>query len=111
MKHPVRFALISFVAAAALWLIGAIYRDRELQISFHKIKAGDSESEVVQWLGTPKRIEPCGEFFGPLEKTGMEGCMREYLYASPFSPLFPQYYVVRFDSHGLVRSTAPYSSP
>jgi len=47
----------------------------------------------------------------PLTKAEMEGCVREYFYASPFAPLLPQYYVVRFDANKRVISTTPYSSP
>jgi len=59
----------------------------------------------------PKRVERCGEFFGPLEKKEMEGCAREFFYASPFAPVLPQYYVVRFDANNHVKGKTPYTSP
>ena len=100
-----------FVFAAVLWLAWTIRRDRQLQNGFDKVNAGTTEVEVVGRLGQPKRVEQCGEFMGPLPKEESEGCAKDYFYPSPFSPLFPQYYVVRFDDHSRVKSTAPYSSP
>ena len=88
-----------------------LYFDSRLERGFNEIKQGDSESAVVQRIGNPERVERCGDFMGPLSKAELEVCAREYLYASPFSPLVPQYYVVRFDPHGRVSSTTPYSSP
>jgi hypothetical protein len=111
VKHPVYLLVGSVVLVGTVWLVWAILRDKELQKSFDGIEAGAPEQEVIQKLGRPKRVEKCGEFFGPLPKEESEGCTREYLYASPFSPLLPQYYVVRFDANNRVSSTTPYSSP
>jgi hypothetical protein len=59
----------------------------------------------------PKKVLNCGEFFGPIPKKELGGCTKEFLYASPFAPLVPQYYVVRFDANDRVKGTSPYSSP
>jgi hypothetical protein len=111
MKHPVLLAFGCFVLMSACWLGWAIYRDSQLLDGFDKVKIGASEAEVSARLGKPKRVEPCGEFFGPLPKDLPVGCASEYLYASPFAPLLPQYYVVRFDASGHVLETVPLSSP
>jgi len=111
VKHPVYLIVGSVVLAGAAWLAWAIVRDNRLRKGFDKIETGTTEQEVLHELGRPKRVEECGEFFGPLPKEEAEGCAREYVYASPFAPWSPQYYVVRFDSNNRVRSTTPYSSP
>ena len=111
MKRPVYLSVGSVVLVGAIWLAWAFWRDNRLQSDFGKIAPGTTEFEVLQKLGRPKRVEKCGEFFGPLPKEESEGCAREYLYASPFVPLLPQYYVVRFNADNRVKSTYPYSSP
>jgi hypothetical protein len=111
MKRRVAFFAVCTLLACACWVAWAIHRDKRLEQGFDGLKRGDSESEVVQSLGVPKRVEHCGDFMGPLSKAELEGCVREYLYASPFSPLVPQYYVVRFDAKDRVSSATPYSSP
>ena len=93
------------------WLAWASVRDRQLVKGFDQVKPGTTEQEVVQSLGRPKRVEKCGDFLGPIPKVELEGCAREYLYATPFAPVLPQYYVVRFDKNDRVKNTAAYSSP
>ena len=99
------------VLAGAVWLAWAILRDNQLQKGFDGIETGASEQEVLQKLGQPKRVEKCGDFFGPLPKEELKGCDREYFYPSPFAPLLPQYYVVRFDAKNRVLDKSTYSSP
>jgi hypothetical protein len=111
VKHPGYLIVGSIVLAGAMWLAWAFVRDKQLEKGFDQIATGTTEQEVLKKLGPPKRVEKCGEFFGPIPKEQLEGCTREYFYASPFAPLNPQYYVVRFDANNRVRSTTPYSSP
>ena len=111
MRRTLFFVSITIVLIALCWIAWGIRRDKQLDSGFNKIKSGDSESEVVRLLGRPKRVEHCGDFMGPLGKHESESCVTEYLYGSFFSPLVPQYFVVRFDLRGRVSSTTPYSSP
>ena len=111
MKRTVYLAVGSAVLVGAIWFAWAVWRDNRLQSDFGKIAPGTTELEVAQKFGRPKRIEKCGEFFGPLPKVESDGCIKEYLYASPFAPLLPQYYVVRFGADNRVKSTSPYLSP
>jgi hypothetical protein len=99
------------VLAVAGWFVWAVLRDKQLEKGFDEIAAESTEQEVVKYLGHPNRVEKCGEFFGPLETKEMEGCAREFLYASPFAPMLPQYYVVRFDANNRVKGKTPYTSP
>jgi hypothetical protein len=110
VKQTIYLVVGSIALAGAVWLVWAILQDRQLEKGFDGIKAGTTEREVLQRLGHPKRVEKCGEFFGPIPKGELDGCAREYLYASPFAPLLPQYFVVRFDERDRVKSTAAYSS-
>ena len=104
-----------FLMAVMVWLLillgWALWRDNSLAKGFDKIGVGTTQKGVVQAMGEPRNVERCGEFFGPFPKEELEGCTIEYFYASPFAPLKPQYYVVRFDANNRVRSTASYSSP
>jgi hypothetical protein len=111
MRRTLIIVPVGVVLAGLCWMAWGICKDKQLDSGFSKVRRGDSESEVVRLLGHPKRVERCGDFMGPLEKQNAESCAREYLYASSFSPLVPQYYIVRFDAQGRVSSTAPYSSP
>jgi hypothetical protein len=101
----------SIILAGAIWLVWAILRDRQLYAHFDGVKAGASEADVLRELGRPKRVERCGEFWAPFPKQELEGCKKEYFYASPFAPLLPQYYVVWFDADDRVQSLHGYSSP
>jgi len=111
MKRFISLVIGGIVLAVAAWSLWAFLRHKQLQKEFDGIEAEASEQEVVKKLGHPNRVEKCGEFFGPLEKKEMEGCAREFLYASPFAPVLPQYYVVRFDANNRVKGKTPYSSP
>jgi hypothetical protein len=111
MKHPLKFALGCGILAAAGWLSWAIHGDSQLAQGFDTIKTGDNKSDILATLGRPGRVERCGAFFGPLSKDLPVGCDSEYVYASTFAPLMPQYYVVRFDAGGHVLETVPLSSP
>jgi hypothetical protein len=111
VKRPVYLIIGSIVLAGALCLARAIVRDNQLRNGFDKIEIGATEQEVLQRLGRPKRVEKCGEFFGPPPKEEAEGCTREYFYPSPFAPLLPEYFVFRFNGNNRVTSKSPYSSP
>jgi hypothetical protein len=99
------------VVAGAIWLLWAILRDKHLYTHVERVKAGATEQEVLHELGRPKRVQACGTFWGPFPKAELEGCTKEFYYASPFAPLLPQYYVVWFDGNDRVKSVTPYSSP
>lgn len=111
MKHPGYLIVGCIVFAGAIWLAWAILRGKRLEKGFYEIAAGATEREVLQKLGRPKRVEKCGEFFGPLPKEELTNCSKEYFYTSPFAPLLPEYFVFRFDVNNRVSSKSPYSSP
>jgi hypothetical protein len=114
-KHPVERAgvllVLIVVLAPFVLLVWAFWRDQSLAEGFDKITVGATQEGVVRLMGKPKKTLKCGEFFGPIPKEQSEGCTKEFLYPSPFAPVLPQYYVVRFDANNHVKSTAQYSSP
>ena len=55
-RFPALFAG-SFVLAGAFRRSWGIYRDGQLRRGLDRIGAGDPESEVLQALGRPKRVE------------------------------------------------------
>jgi hypothetical protein len=110
-RHPIERLVVSFLLIVVLtpfiFLGWALCRDNSLASGFEKIGDGATRQDVVRLMGKPKKVEKCGEFFGPIPKSEMEGCVTEYLYAAPVA----QYYVVRFDKNGHVISKDPLSSP
>jgi hypothetical protein len=110
-RHPVERFVISFFLILALtpfMLLGwALWRDNSLANGFEKIIDGATRLDVVRLMGKPTKTEKCGEFFGPIPRAEMEGCVTEYLYAAPVA----QYYVVRFDKGGHVIGKDYLSSP
>lgn len=111
IERPIALFLMAVMVWLLMFLGWALWRDNSLAKGFDKIGVGTTQQGVVQVMGEPRKVERCGEFFGPFPKEELEGCTIEYFYASPFAPLEPQYYVVRFDANNRVRSTASYSSP
>lgn len=111
MKRPIFLVLLCAAFIGLLWVAFVIHRERQLGNGFDGVKAGATEAEVLQRIGQPRRVERCGSFTGLLPKEKMVGCAKEYFYASPFSPLLPEYYVVRFDQQNRVIDTASYASP
>jgi len=99
------------ILIGAAWLLWAVIRDRQLAKGFDEIEVGTTEQEVLRLMGQPKRVEKCGEFWGPFEEEELRGCTKEYYYASPFAPLLPQYFVIRFDRNNRVQTTIPLTSP
>jgi hypothetical protein len=105
MRHKTAFSLLALmvVLSAAGW---GVYRNSRINRMFNSVRVKASEQQVVQILGKPSWVEPCGKSFGPQ----LPNC-REYIYRDSFAPLVPQYWSVRFDSSGHVLDTDVYQSP
>jgi hypothetical protein len=111
IERPIVLYLIAVLLALVVGFGWALWRDNSLAKGFDKIEVGTPLKDVVQLMDEPRKVLKCGEFFGPIPKEQLEGCTREYFYASPFAHLEPQYYVVRFDANNRVQSRDSYSSP
>lgn len=111
MKRPASIIvgiICGIVLGFGIWLVLGIIRQDKLDKGFGEVKTGATQSEVVQLLGKPTRIDGCGDFFHQRTPTG---CVSEYVYSASFAPLVPQYYVVSFDEAGRVLETFNWSSP
>jgi hypothetical protein len=111
IERPLALFLMAVVLAPLLFFGWAYWRAKSLAEGFDKIAVGTTEKDVFRLMGSPKNVLKCGEFFGPIPKEELDGCTKEFLYPSPFAPVVPRYYVVRFDANNRVKSTYPYSSP
>jgi hypothetical protein len=99
-------AAVSSILSLPAW---SIYRSSSLSKGFERIAIGDSRERVLHVLGRPKRMERCGEPFG--NPGGKPGCHEDYLYASPYASLIPEYWSVSFNGHCLVIDKYHYVSP
>jgi hypothetical protein len=104
-----KLIIITAGVAASTWIGWSIIRATVLPTRFERIAIGDSRQQVLWLLGKPWRIEKCGEPFG--NPGGNPDCTEEYLYASPYAPLIPQYWSVSFDKSGHVIEKYDYVSP
>ncbi len=111
IEWPLALLILIVVLTPFMALGWAYLKDSALAKGFDKITDGTTQQDVLRLMGKPKKVEKCGEFFGPIPKSEMEGCVTEYVYAATFAPYTPQYYVVRFDESGRVISKDPLSSP
>jgi hypothetical protein len=111
IEWPLALFILIVVLTPVLALGWAYLRDGSLAKGFDKIADGASQQDVVRLMGKPKKVEKCGEFFGPIPESEMQGCVTEYVYAVTFAPYTPSYYIVRFDGDGHVISKVPLSSP
>jgi len=105
----VRLIIITIGVAAATWIGWSLMRAKILPERFERIAIGDPREQVVQLLGKPRRVEKCGEPFG--NPGGKPGCAEDYLYASPYAPVIPEYWSVSFDKNGRVIDKYHYVSP
>jgi len=52
-----------------IFLGWAYWRDNNLAKGFDKIADGATRQDVVRLMGKPKKVEECGEFFGPIQQS------------------------------------------
>jgi len=97
------WALIGVTAAMFGW---GLFRNSRIAARHERLSVGASKEHVVQLLGAPSWVEPCGKSFG----TPKPNCT-EYIYRNSFAPLLPEYYSVSFDTSGHVVEKYVYSSP
>jgi hypothetical protein len=74
-------------------IFGPILRVHFLERAFNKLKVDDSRESVLKTMGRPWRDDRCGDFLGGKSP----GCVEEFVYANPFAPYVPEYWIVSFD--------------
>ena len=79
-------------------ILSPILRVRFLESAFNELKVNDSREFVLKTMGRPWKDDGCGEFLGGKSP----GCSEEFVYANPFAPYVPEYWIVSFDSSGRV---------
>jgi hypothetical protein len=89
--------MIAIGIVVVTWTAWGIVRLKVLSDRFERVQVGDSREQVMHLLGKPRSVQRCPENPGR-----PPGCVEEYLYASPFAPLLPEYWSVLFDRNGHV---------
>lgn len=97
--------LLTWVVTGLFW---SVLRQHRLSTGFEKAKNGTSEAEIMTKLGKPWKIGKCGQMFGG---DITQSCTKEYLYASPYAPIVPEYWALRFDIKGQLIEKYRYVSP
>ena len=93
-------ALLVLLVFLCVLTFGTLIRSRSLDKAFAKIKTNDSTQHVIALRGEPQLIRPCGPVLD------VPGCAQELVYAHPFAPLVPEYWLVALDARGHVLQTA-----
>lgn len=92
MKRHRWVVLVSSALICAAFVIWPELRTKSLQRSFVAIRPGDTRQVVVQRMGSPWKDEGCGKFLG--QQTA--DCVEELVYAHPYAPALPEYWLIQF---------------
>ena len=92
--------MMGVLVMLAAMTFGTLIGARRTEKAFASLKVGDSRSEVMHVMGTPKQVGACGSL--PHAKAG---CATEMLFAHPLAPAVPEYWIVRLDNAGHVQET------
>jgi hypothetical protein len=101
------FAILGFLALVGTLVLWPVLRTRHLSAFFSGIKENDEREIVLQRMGSPWKREECGKYLGGY----LPSCTEELIYAHPYAPYVPEYWVVDFNSSHRVISTAHLISP
>jgi hypothetical protein len=94
------------IAALVFW---PSIRTSHLRRSFATVKSGDTRELVLKKMGSPWKDEKCGEYPGGV---GVPvGCAEEFIYANPYAPALPEYWLIGFDTDHRVMDTVYSTSP
>ena len=96
--------LVLLIAALILW---PVYRVRRLTNAFSRVKQNDARDPVLKHIGKPWKDEECGKYLGGVPT----GCAEEFIYAHPYAPYVPEYWVIDFSSSHRVISKVQLISP
>lgn len=102
-----RWFIAAVVLALACSIIVPILKVRFYDKEFATISDGSSQDAVLARMGRPWKREPCGEYIGGVAP----GCTQEFIYAHPYAPYMPQYWVIQFDKDKRVVSHVNQISP
>lgn len=92
------------LSSAWIW---PVLRTRRIERAVAQVRAGDERRSVLEKAGAPWRDEACGT----LSAGKPEGCINELVYAHPYAPYVPEYWIVYLDSGQHVLSQSHLISP
>jgi hypothetical protein len=84
------------------------HREKAVERAFSEIQLGTKKAQARARLGQPWKVAACGQIFGG---SFSPACKEEYVYASPYAPIIPRYWVFRFDEKGRLIDKYQYQSP
>jgi hypothetical protein len=96
--------LILIVLVLILWPVVMV---RHLEGSFDEVQENDTKDLVLKRMGHPWKDEGCGKYLGGQAA----GCAEEFIYAHPYAPYVPEYWVIDLNSSQRVMNHAHLISP
>ena len=107
-RKLIQHGMFWIVVASLVGIACMAYREKKLARTFKEMQLGAGENEARTRLGSPWKVGACGQvFWGSFPP----GCREEYIYASPYAPVIPRYWVFRFDEKGRLIDKYQYQSP
>jgi hypothetical protein len=107
MKRIVIALVLGLFLTAASLIVWPILRVRQLSDHYNYVKENDSSDSVLKHMGNPWKDEECGVYLG----SKPVGCVTDFIYAHPYAPYIPEYWVIRFDSNRRVINKVHLISP
>ena len=107
MKRILVFANLGLVLIVSALILWPVLKVRQLGNAFSGVKENDPREFVLMRMGNPWKKEECGKYLGGYPA----GCVEEFIYAHPYAPYFPEYWVIYFDSSHRVISVVHLVSP
>jgi hypothetical protein len=99
--------LIALCAVAGVAVLRNALRLRRLEKGFERVALGDTRVAVRKELGDPWKVVRCGEFIAG----AVPACRQQYVYANPYAPILPEYWLVSFNAEGHVVGFVRVASP
>jgi len=107
MKRIRMFTILGCAALVISLVLWPVFRVRHLSAAFNVVKESDNKRIVLQRMGNPWKSEECGKYLGGYPA----GCVEEFIYAHPYAPYVPEYWVIYFNSNNQVISNVHMISP
>jgi hypothetical protein len=102
-----RFAFLAQLLLILFLIVWPVVRVRQLENSFARVQQNEPKDGVAQAMGRPWKDEACGDFLG----NKPADCAEEFVYANPYAPYMPEYWIVSFNSNRRVIDTYYTTSP
>jgi hypothetical protein len=107
MKRILALTFLGLVLIFSALILWPVLRVRQLSKAFSGVKENDARELVLKRMGTPWKDEECGKYVGGYPA----GCIEKFVYAHPYAPYAPEYWVIYFNSTHRVISDVHLVSP